>query len=406
MWQDSLEAVPCPSSAPDLAISPRVTWRSLRAALVTTLLGVAGALSVAPARASTLAEPPRLCTFKLDDPASPSLPLLEAFHEKTVERPSLTRVYLGGPWARWRRTPWWSLTWQPAPLGRDEPPGLIAEAAPTGETLALAPFVATLAARGELRPPDFAPNWLDHVLPDAATPPFASTGPSLASDGFGALWAPPPKPVPWWKCRRKPVTFVRWGNESDRFELLRCDGSAAPEALDRLTLIARPNGVARPSELLPDDPDRETWERGEWLPQIRVVHPRLVWVLQRIADAFPRRSIYVYSGYRPAPADDRPGSHQSRHASGRALDIHVMGVDNAELFKVCRKLYDVGCGYYPNSKFVHVDVRPGTGHPHWIDASGPGEPAQHVDSWPGVVEGGALSWDARAQADAGAGAAR
>jgi hypothetical protein len=44
---------------------------------------------------------------------------------------------------------------------------------------------------------------------------------------------------------------------------------------------------------------------------------------------------------------------------------------------------DTGCGYYPNSSFVHVDVRqPGTGHVAWIDASGPGEPPHYVASWP------------------------
>jgi hypothetical protein len=76
-----------------------------------------------------------------------------------------------------------------------------------------------------------------------------------------------------------------------------------------------------------------------------------------------------------------------------------MGVPNASLFQVCQKLDDVGCGFYPNNKFVHVDVRrPGSGHPFWIDASGPGEPSRYVDAWPGVVDGGGLVWDAAAQA--------
>jgi hypothetical protein len=42
---------------------------------------------------------------------------------------------------------------------------------------------------------------------------------------------------------------------------------------------------------------------------------------------------------------------------------------------------------------VHIDVRPyGTGHPMWIDASQPGTPSDYRDSWPGVVEQGALQW--------------
>ena len=72
-----------------------------------------------------------------------------------------------------------------------------------------------------------------------------------------------------------------------------------------------------------------------------------------------------------------------------------VAVPNEQLFNICRKLDDIGCGFYPNSKFVHIDIRrPGTGHAYWIDISGPGEPSHYVDGWPGVVEGGALSWDA------------
>ena len=34
-----------------------------------------------------------------------------------------------------------------------------------------------------------------------------------------------------------------------------------------------------------------------------------------------------------------------------------MGVPNEQVFAVCRRLSDVGCGFYPNNRFVHVDVR-------------------------------------------------
>src|SRR5258708_12501834 len=70
----------------------------------------------------------------------------------------------------------------------------------------------------------------------------------------------------------------------------------------------------------------------------------------------------------------------SLHAQGRAIDIAFYGVDNADLFKACRELKDVGCGYYPHTPFVHVDVRrAGTGQAFWVDASKPGEPAEYVD---------------------------
>lgn len=82
------------------------------------------------------------------------------------------------------------------------------------------------------------------------------------------------------------------------------------------------------------------------------------------------------------------------------MDISLTGVSNVTLLEVCRKLEDVGCGFYPNSKFVHIDVRrPGMGHAFWIDASGPGEPSRYVDSWPGVVQSGGMAWDGRAMAE-------
>jgi hypothetical protein len=41
----------------------------------------------------------------------------------------------------------------------------------------------------------------------------------------------------------------------------------------------------------------------------------------------------------------------------------------------CRTLKNVGVGYYPNSTFVHLDVR--TTPAFWIDYSKPGEPPRY-----------------------------
>jgi hypothetical protein len=347
--------------------------------------------------AGLLEGPPRLFTNKLDDPASPSLGLLRAFHDASIERPAVDGSYLASPWGRWGKRPWWSLDWRPTGrLAEAEPPAPLAIPLPEGadDPLSAAPPLAGLVPDSALRPPPEDPEWLRRLLPDFTPSVAAWTGPSLRSDGYDTLWAPPPKPIPWWKCNRRATSFVRYGGESDTFALLRCDGSVAPEAIDRLSLIARPADAPRPGALLPDEPDPEAWSRGEWIPRVRLVNPRLVWLLQRIAEAFPRKAIYVYSGYRPRKAGSKhDGGHHSQHADGRAMDIGVFNVPNVALFKLCRTLDDVGCGYYPNSKFVHVDVRrPGTGHAFWIDASAPGEPSRYVDAWPGVVESGALVW--------------
>jgi hypothetical protein len=221
--------------------------------------------------------------------------------------------------------------------------------------------------------------------PDAAFP----------AEVFQQLWlalAPKAWPIPEWQCRPREVTLRAHGREADRFLLMRCDGSIPPDALDRLSILARPVGVARPGDVLPDEPDSAAGP-GEWLPKLRVMHPRLLWVLQRVANEFPWRAMYIYSGYRPAPAPPPAGTRSSFHWQGRALDLAVHGVPNEELFQLCRDLPDMGCGYYPNKRFVHIDVRPrGFGTVFWIDAAPPGEPARYVSHWPGVVDEGAAGW--------------
>ncbi len=377
--------------------------------------------------------PPKLYTFKLDDTDARQLSLLRGYLDAAVERPGPYSRYVGGAYGRWYREPLFSLAWSgtqltPQPLAGDDAstsastgapqiPTLIAEpstsvpAEATAEghsfttrgAAVLLPHVAIGrdaaavfgfdAGEGEpLRVRLSSDDWVTRLFV-ASEPPFWTTGPSLSGNGFDALWAAPAKPVVDWRCRRRPVAFVRLGGQSDRFALVRCNGAVEPGAVERLSIAARPPNAPDPGEL-PDEPDPEAWEKGgEWMPQVKLVHPRLVWLLQKIADAFPHRAISIYSGYRPHREKAGGQGHHSLHGDGRAMDIQVYGIRNESLFQFCRKLDDVGCGYYPNSKFVHVDVRkPGTGHAFWVDVSGPGEPPRYVDAWPGVVESGALAW--------------
>jgi len=166
-------------------------------------------------------------------------------------------------------------------------------------------------------------------------------------------------------CFHDAVTIAR-GTESDRFALTKCDGTPAPDAVDTLSILARPGNVARPAH-------------GAKLAGVRRMDAGLVERLQRVADHFGHGhpvSMHIVSGY-------RPNSVGSYHASAQALDFHVDGVQNERLVAFCKTLPDTGCGYYPNSSFVHLDVRaPGTGHVAWIDASGPGEAPHYVDAWP------------------------
>jgi hypothetical protein len=216
-----------------------------------------------------------------------------------------------------------------------------------------------------------------------------SPGASYPGTAFATLWpvlSPEPPIPPWWVCVERPVRVMGHGRENEKLLLLRCDGSIPEGTLEKLSILARPQDVPHPAAL-PLEPAPGA-ARGEWVPGIRLLHPRMLWVLHRIALSFPWKAIYIYSGYRPR----QPGS-ASKHGEGRALDIAVHDVKNETLFKVCRKLEDVGCGYYPNNRFVHIDVRStGSGHPVWVDTAAPGEASRYVDSWPGVIESGGMAW--------------
>jgi uncharacterized protein YcbK (DUF882 family) len=94
------------------------------------------------------------------------------------------------------------------------------------------------------------------------------------------------------------------------------------------------------------------------------VDPRTLALLYRIQTRFDVSEIRVVSGYRVP----RAGSN-SNHGKGRAVDLIVPGIPDAEVASFARGLGFVGVGVYPASQFVHVDVRPRSYF--WVDFSGP-----------------------------------
>lgn len=101
--------------------------------------------------------------------------------------------------------------------------------------------------------------------------------------------------------------------------------------------------------------------------------PRLVALLGIVSNHFGGRKIEIISGFRPfSPKQYTP---HSNHNHGRAMDFRVQGVPNTVVRDFCRTLHDVGVGYYPNSVFVHLDVR--SAPAFWIDYSKPGEPPRY-----------------------------
>lgn len=99
------------------------------------------------------------------------------------------------------------------------------------------------------------------------------------------------------------------------------------------------------------------------------IDPRLLRNLATVSDHFGGRTVEVISGFRPF----RRGQYtpHSNHNSGRAIDFRVAGVPRRTLVDFCRTLPGVGCGYYPRSVFIHMDVR--SDQAYWVDWSRPGE---------------------------------
>ncbi len=104
-----------------------------------------------------------------------------------------------------------------------------------------------------------------------------------------------------------------------------------------------------------------------------VPDPRLVALVGIVSNHFGGKTIEVVSGYRAyTPTQYTP---HSNHNYGKALDFRVRGIPNEAVRDFCRTLRNAGCGYYPNSTFVHMDVRDTKAF--WVDLSRPGEPPRY-----------------------------
>jgi uncharacterized protein YcbK (DUF882 family) len=113
------------------------------------------------------------------------------------------------------------------------------------------------------------------------------------------------------------------------------------------------------------------------------VDPRLVALLGMVSNHFGGRTLEIVSGYRPfAPTQYTP---HSNHNLGKAMDFRIVGVPNEVLRDFCKTLRNVGVGFYPNSTFVHLDVRDAPAY--WVDYSRPGEPPKYDRPNPAADEG-------------------
>lgn len=272
---------------------------------------------------------------------------------------------------------------------------VVAKSSTTPASPAAPKAVAVVAAKPtavaivDATPLRFAPHGDENVAPETAKkgePEVAkkadATAAAKASEPAGKVAEgkgkkgkkakkEPPKPP----CLREAVHFERF-EEKQSFSLLTCEGAPAPMAIERLSLMARPGGMAMPSEPV----EALAKRKGDVIaPGVKRLDLGLLERLQAVVDKLRPKAnatLSVVSGYRPA-------SKGSLHAEGQAIDFSLAGSNNTELVDACKALDDTGCGFYPNSSFIHLDVRPkGAGHVSWIDASGPGEEARYVAGWP------------------------
>ena len=157
------------------------------------------------------------------------------------------------------------------------------------------------------------------------------------------------------KFARKPKRpgFVRIVRGPERLEtqLLTRHGRLVPSALPGLSRMLRfaPSGAKIPIE------------------------PRLATLLGLVSDHFGGKPIHVVSGFRPYSPTQY--TRHSKHNVGHAVDFTVEGVPNTVLRDFCRTFRNAGVGYYPNSTFVHLDVR--TTKTYWVDYSRPGDPPRY-----------------------------
>lgn len=161
-----------------------------------------------------------------------------------------------------------------------------------------------------------------------------------------------PKRDPYAFAPKRPG-FVRLVRGTDHFDgqLITRHGRLVPSALPRLS---------RMMKHAPTDAKTS-------------IDPRLATLLGMVSDHFGGRPIHIVSGFRPYTPTQF--TRDSNHNHGRALDFYIPGVPNTVLRDFCRTFRNAGVGYYPNSSFVHLDVR--TTKAFWIDYSRPGEPPKY-----------------------------
>jgi LysM repeat protein len=178
---------------------------------------------------------------------------------------------------------------------------------------------------------------------------MATNTPIAAGQTLFIPGAKEPVPVRVKGYSAQPIHFVRvWNNASVTTRLLNKAGNVLPDGRRKVSVLSGPRTKTRRAG------------------KTRLLNTRLMQMVQRVAERWPGQTIEIISGYRP-----KMHGRESRHSMAKALDFRIRGVPNRELYEFCKELPNSGCGYYPNSVFVHMDTREKSAT--WVDYSAPGE---------------------------------
>ena len=103
--------------------------------------------------------------------------------------------------------------------------------------------------------------------------------------------------------------------------------------------------------------------RDRYTGAIRRIDLRLLDLLHAISvKTRNNRPFHIISGYRTPETNAmlrkkmKPAAPNSFHVKGMAADIRLPGCAVADLRRVAVTLKKGGVGFYPRSRFVHVDV--------------------------------------------------
>ena len=165
--------------------------------------------------------------------------------------------------------------------------------------------------------------------------------------------APAPAKPSYHQAPKRPgyVTLIRYG-EKFRGQLVASNGKVIAESSSKVDRLLRSLRTGKQTR----------------------INRRLLGLLAEVSDHFGGRTIVIVSGFRPY--SPKQYTRNSRHNHGEAVDFKVTGVPTDVVFELCRTFEDVGCGYYPNSGFVHMDVR--GRNTQWTDYSRPGQPPRYA----------------------------